>query len=59
MSDTRQAQIEAMAEAIYNTHWREPSPVWVNVSDDVKKWVVAQAEAALNASEAQRRLRRP
>jgi hypothetical protein len=44
-----QTQIEAMAQAIYMTHWREPSPVWQAASENVKDWVRAQALAAMNA----------
>jgi len=28
--------------AAYYTHWREPSPIWENASDDVKDWIRAQ-----------------
>lgn len=38
---------EEVAQAIYNTHWREGSPTWLNASEDVKNWVRAQAVSAL------------
>jgi len=39
--------IEQVARAIYRTHWRAPSPVWENASDDVKDWVRKQAMSAI------------
>lgn len=47
MSETR---IEVVAEAIYNTHRRDPSPVWADASENVRKWVRKQAESAIGVA---------
>lgn len=39
--------LEAVAKAIYMTHWREGCPIWDNASENVKQWVRKQAEAAI------------
>jgi hypothetical protein len=36
-----------VAKAIYQTHWREPSPTWENADTEVREWVSKQAENAL------------
>ena len=46
--------IDAVARAIYETHWSVPEsgnapPAWDNASDSVKKWVRAQAKSAIAA----------
>ena len=41
--------IEAVARAIYETHWRRPAPRWDEASDDVRDWVRKQALSAINA----------
>ena len=43
------AKIEAVAMAIYSTHWRAPSPPWGEASEDVREWVRTQALWAINA----------
>jgi hypothetical protein len=45
-------QVENVAEAIYKRHWRAPSPVWENASDNVKSFVREQAIAAIHSYEA-------
>ncbi len=44
-------EIEAVAKAIYETHWRRPSG-WDEASEDVRDWVSAQALSAINAMRA-------
>jgi|GraSoiStandDraft_46_1057282.scaffolds.fasta_scaffold365520_3 hypothetical protein len=41
--------IEQVARAIYRTHWRAPTPVWENASEDVRNWVRKQAQSAIEA----------
>jgi hypothetical protein len=43
------AEIEAVATAIYSTHWRAPSPPWSEASEEVRDWVRKQALSAINA----------
>jgi hypothetical protein len=54
---------ETIARAIYMTHWGLPEeskrgldpripPPWENVSGAVREWVLAQADAAIEAYEA-------
>ena len=43
--------IERVAQAIYRTHWRAPSPVWESASDRVKEWVREQAVSAIEAAQ--------
>ena len=40
-------ETEAVAEAIYMTHWRAPSPPWKDASEEVRAWVRKQAAAAV------------
>jgi hypothetical protein len=40
--------LEDVAQAIYRTHWRAPSPTWEETSEEVRDWVRAQAEAAID-----------
>lgn len=42
--------IDNVARAIYTTHWRAPSPVWENASQNVRNWVRAQAWNAVVAT---------
>jgi hypothetical protein len=50
----------AVARAIYMTHWqpgdfatgRRGAPQWEQVSDAVREWTLAQADAAIAAYEA-------
>jgi hypothetical protein len=53
-------QRETVARAIYMTHWSLPeeslrgldrhmTPPWENVSSAVREWVLAQADAAIEA----------
>jgi hypothetical protein len=42
-----QELIEALARAIYSTHWKPPAPEWAMASDNVKEWVRAQARSAI------------
>lgn len=47
---TQDAKIEAVAKAIYMTHWRPPGPPpWESASDKVKAWVRKQAASAIAA----------
>lgn len=46
-----QRMIDVVAEAIYNTHWKEGNPVWPNASEAVRKWVREQAINAIRAVE--------
>ena len=39
--------IEGLARAIYQTHWRAPSPEWDAASENVRDWVRAQARTGL------------
>jgi len=41
--------LEVVAEAIYNTHWRETSPLWRDTSTGVKDFVRKQALEAIRA----------
>jgi hypothetical protein len=41
--------VDQVAQAIYETHWREPSPAWSDTSDEVRDWVRKQAWSAINA----------
>ena len=41
--------VDQVARAIYETHWRPPSPRWDEVSEEIRDWVTAQAEAAIDA----------
>jgi hypothetical protein len=50
--------VTAVAKAIYNTHWRRPTPHWDTASRDVKEWVRKQAVSAIRA-ETQYRLEYP
>lgn len=43
--------LDTIAEAIYNAHWREKSPLWLDASDDVKAFVRKQAVEAIRAYE--------
>jgi hypothetical protein len=43
--------VEAIAKAIYDTHWKPPSPIWDSTSETVRAWVKAQAVEALRAAE--------
>jgi len=52
MSDdvpARDHEIERIAQAIYRTHWRSPSPAWNDASDAVQGWVREQAINARSA----------
>lgn len=53
--DTGRRSVDGVARAIYMTHWkpgdpdsgRPGAPIWENASDNVRRWVTAQAEAVL------------
>lgn len=45
------ALLDTIAEAIYNAHWKEKSPVWPDASDNVKEFVRKQAFEAIRAYE--------
>jgi len=42
---------DTIAEAIYNAHWKEKNPLWVDASDNVKEFVRKQAVEAIRAYE--------
>jgi hypothetical protein len=46
---TEDQLIEIVAQAIYGTHWKPPSPAWRMASDNVQEWVRAQARSAIAA----------
>jgi hypothetical protein len=39
--------VDELAQAIYATHWRQPSPSWANTSEEIRNWVRKQARSAL------------
>lgn len=43
--------LDTVAEAIYNTHWRERGPTWRDASADVKDFVRKQAVEAIRTYE--------
>jgi hypothetical protein len=47
--------IEGIAEAIYETHRRDPAPIFQNASAFAQDWSRAQARAALDYVRAQTR----
>jgi len=43
--------LDKVAEAIYNTHWRELSPLWVDASGHVREFIRKQASEAIRVYE--------
>jgi hypothetical protein len=43
-------KIDAVAQAIYETHWRRPSPRWNEASEAARDWVRRQAVNAIEAA---------
>lgn len=43
------SRLEKIAEAIYDTHRKDPTPRWKYASPEIQEWVRQQARAAMLA----------